>query len=196
MAKKLIYLDPGHGADENGHGDPGAVAGGLIEERIVSDDGANLGLCQRLAHHLRERGYTVRMTRGEDEFVPLEQRGPMAVRDHADLFVSCHINAGGGEGLEVWIHPRAQRDESKLAALILQKCLQRPEMTGVKSRGIKKQRWRVLSDCVDHMPCVLIETMFIDNAEDRKHLADRHFREAWSLGVADAIDAFFGHRAL
>lgn len=80
---RRIIVDPGHG----GH-DPGAMHNGLREKDITLD--VSLRLKQILE---AEFGFEVLMTRGQDRFVPLEERTAYANSNAADLFVSVHVNS-------------------------------------------------------------------------------------------------------
>jgi N-acetylmuramoyl-L-alanine amidase len=88
MARQLglgaskIVIDPGHG----GH-DPGALGAGISEAEVVLD------VALRLQKLLREAGVDVVLTRRTDDYVPLEERTAIAVREQADLFLSIHANA-------------------------------------------------------------------------------------------------------
>src|SRR5690625_2868202 len=92
MAK--IYLDAGHG----GH-DPGAVGNGLREKDVV------LKIVKYARDYLLKnyKGVSVRLTRTTDKYLSLSQRANDANRWGADVFVSVHINAGGGKGYEDFI---------------------------------------------------------------------------------------------
>src|SRR5699024_9385880 len=91
---KVIVIDPGHG----GH-DPGATANGLKEKDLVLD------IAKRLRSKLNGySGVKVIMTRTTDRFLTLTQRTNIANRNNADLFVSIHVNAGGGVGFESFIY--------------------------------------------------------------------------------------------
>ena len=78
-----VVIDPGHGGK-----DPGAVANGLHEKDIVLDVALQLG--QYIENRL---GVNVVYTRTDDRFIPLEERGHMANRAEAKLFLSLHVNA-------------------------------------------------------------------------------------------------------
>jgi N-acetylmuramoyl-L-alanine amidase len=52
-------------------------------------------------------------------------------------------------------------------------------------RGVKSGPFYVLVGA--HMPCALIETAFIDHAEEGGHLGDPTYREAFARGIAAAI---------
>lgn len=81
----LIVLDAGHG----GH-DPGASGAGGEREKDVT-----LAAAQELSALLQERGFSVRLTRPDDSFVPLDQRVERARAWGADLFLSLHADAAG-----------------------------------------------------------------------------------------------------
>lgn len=86
----LVVLDPGHGGK-----DPGAIGvSGTYEKHIA------LAAAQTLKAQLEANGkYRVALTRGSDEFIPLEHRVEIARRQRADLFVSMHADAVGDQGV-------------------------------------------------------------------------------------------------
>ncbi len=79
-----VVVDPGHG----GH-DTGTISRtGVIEKELVLD------LAKRLGTLIEERlGAEVVYTRADDTFVPLEDRTALAMAQHADLFLSIHVNS-------------------------------------------------------------------------------------------------------
>jgi len=106
---KKIFIDPGHGG-----ADSGAVAFGLVEKDI------NLTVTKLLKKELQQYGFDVKMSRETDIYVGLIQRANMANEWNADIFISIHHNAGGGDGWEI-IHSMMsnKKDKSKqLAELI------------------------------------------------------------------------------
>ena len=80
----IVVVDPGHGGK-----DPGAVgAKGEREKDVV------LAISQLLAKRLkREKGFTVKLVRNDDFFVPLRKRVEIARRYKADMFISVHADA-------------------------------------------------------------------------------------------------------
>ena len=68
--------------------DPGATNEGAAEKDLALDAARELR-----AALLRTGHYQVVMTRDTDQFIPLEQRMQIARREHADLFISLHVNA-------------------------------------------------------------------------------------------------------
>ncbi len=80
----MVVVDPGHGGK-----DPGAVgAKGEREKDVV------LAIAQVLAKRLkREKGFTVKLVRNDDFFVPLRKRVEIARQHQADMFISVHADA-------------------------------------------------------------------------------------------------------
>ncbi len=80
----LVMLDPGHGGK-----DPGAIGYAGTYEKHISIAAAT-ELQQRL---LRSGHYRCQLTRGDDRFIPLEDRVAIAQGRQAALFVSMHADA-------------------------------------------------------------------------------------------------------
>ena len=92
----LIVVDAGHGGKDlgaKGHG-------GLLEKDV------NLAIALRLRDILRSRyKYSVVLSREDDTFLSLEERGVIANKKNADIFVSVHANAAerrGAYGVETY----------------------------------------------------------------------------------------------
>ena len=83
LGVRSIIIDPGHGGE-----DTGAIGrGGTREKDIVLD------IARRLKRRLDARAQTeVLLTRDGDHTLPLAERVAIAHADHADLFVSVHLN--------------------------------------------------------------------------------------------------------
>jgi len=92
----LIVVDAGHGGKDlgaKGHG-------GLLEKDV------NLAIALRLRDILKSRyKYSVVLSREDDTFLSLEERGVIANKKNADIFVSVHANAAerrGAYGVETY----------------------------------------------------------------------------------------------
>lgn len=85
-----VAIDMGHGGS-----DPGARGKGMQEKKI------NYNVGKKLKTLLENDGFEVIMTRKEDEFVGLSDRANIANSAGADIMVSIHHNAGGGDGFEI-----------------------------------------------------------------------------------------------
>lgn len=89
---QTIVIDPGHGGI-----DPGATGHQGLQEKVVA-----LDIAKRLRDKLAVSGqYRVLLTREEDLKVSLKERIAFAKENHADLFISTHINSlpAGSEAL-------------------------------------------------------------------------------------------------
>lgn len=144
MSKK-IYINPGH-SDK----DPGAV--GYERER---------DLCEKTAKYmnayLRDK-YVCELKKTPGTMGKLKDICKDANSWGADLFVSIHFNAGGGDGYEAWVYSKANVELGK----IFEKHV---KAIGQNSRGVKVQPgFVVLRDT--NMPAVLNEGAFVDNLKD------------------------------
>jgi N-acetylmuramoyl-L-alanine amidase len=95
-APRLLMIDPGHGGR-----DPGAIGVSGTHEKDVT-----LDIGRRMAEALSARpGLTVRLTRDDDTFLPLEERVKLARDAEADLFISVHADSApnpSARGLSVY----------------------------------------------------------------------------------------------
>ena len=80
----LVVVDAGHGGE-----DPGAIGPRKTKEKVVV-----LDIAKRLAKLINnEKGFTAKLTRTADYFIPLRKRRDKARELRADLFVSVHADA-------------------------------------------------------------------------------------------------------
>lgn len=182
-----ICLDPGH----NSFGvDTGAEGNGLREQDI------NLAICRELRPLLQYNGFTVVMTRdgdlvnglssGYSLVQSLQTRVDIAERAGADLFVSVHVNAGGGTGQEVLIYGSGGKAE--VAANKVYDQIN--SISGWTNRGVKVQNVMVLRET--SMPAILTENGFIDSVSDSAKLKDPAFIHSLAVAHAKGICDYFG----
>jgi N-acetylmuramoyl-L-alanine amidase len=80
----VIAVDAGHGGD-----DPGAIGPGRLREKDVT-----LAIAKELVDALNaEQGFSAKLVRTSDYFIPLKKRRDIARDMQADLFVSIHADA-------------------------------------------------------------------------------------------------------
>src|SRR5699024_7079776 len=106
-------------------------------------------------------GHKVILTRTNDKYLTLAERAAFANRNNADLFVSMHINAGGGTGYESFIHTNTQAATSGMQNLVHAEAMREMKVT---DRGKKRANFAVLR--LTKMPAILPENLFIDRKED------------------------------
>ena len=149
-----VFLGVGHGGS-----DSGAVG------YIVEKDGA-LVIATACKDYLEANGVEVRMSRYIDEDESLTSKINECNAYNPDLCADIHLNAGGGDGAEVF-HSVIGGKGKILAENILKEL----EAIGQNSRGTKT---KVDTDGTDYFgfirctnaPAVITEAYFVDNAND------------------------------
>jgi len=179
--KLTIILDAGHGGS-----DPGASANGLLEKNLT------LEITKRVASLLTGINLNVIMTRSDDRFLELSERSSLANDIGASLFVSIHINSGGGEGIETWWNDKNTKpgESNQLANNIQSEII---KSTNAKDRGVKGRTpnngdFHVTR--VPNMPSALVEVGFIDNKNDANKLKNNAFLQNAAQGIANGIKLF------
>jgi N-acetylmuramoyl-L-alanine amidase len=185
LAGKLVVVDPGHGGHDNG-----AKGYGVREKDL------NLIIGLELAKDLSAQGATVIMTRHTDVFIPLTTRAEIANSNHADFFISCHINSTGGDGSQsggITFH-----HFGKAVSRLLGECVQaeiakvsKVPNLGVWSDGkIYHSGFSVLRQT--EMPGVLLELGFINHPKDVKRMCQPEFQKAVPAAIVRGLKVFLG----
>ena len=175
MAKK-VYIGVGHGGS-----DPGAVAYGRKEKELALD------IALACKNELVRNGVSVKISRETDSSVWLEDRIAECNKYAPDCAVDIHLNAGGGDGAEVF-HSKADSSDDALAQNILNEII----AIGQNSRGLKT---KLASNGTDYfgfirqIKCksVLVECAFMDNATDVKIVDTLEERKAMGVAIAKGI---------
>lgn len=170
-----VFLSAGHGGS-----DPGAVSNGLYEKTI------NLNTLLSCKEELVRHGVDVVCSRETDQSDPVAQEVIEANASEADLAVSFHANAGGGDGFEVYYY-NTNAKATNLARL----CEKYVESLGQNSRGIKHGNHLYFIKNTK-MTAVLVESFFVDNKTD-KLIGDTILEQkAFGVAYAKAILEYFG----
>lgn len=170
-----VFLSAGHGGS-----DPGAVGKGLKEKDL------NLEIMAACGAYLESQGLTVFYSRTCDENDPVGEEVREANSCGADIAVSFHNNASGGDGSETYYYPYSE--QSKRLAKLLEEA---STALGQNSRGIKGTT-SLYFITKTAMPAALVETAFIDNANDIKIIDEQRERRAFGVGYGMAICQYFG----
>jgi N-acetylmuramoyl-L-alanine amidase len=113
----------------------------------------------------------------------------LANRDNAHLFISCHYNAGGGEGAETYYFSGSRRGK-RAAELIYNQVLK----SGIyrRNRGVKTANFFVLRET--KMPAVLVEYGFMDDPglEEAAQMVDHQVQKAFAVATAKGVCEYFG----
>lgn len=170
-----VFLSAGHGGS-----DPGAVANGLKEKTI------NLNTLLACKEELVKHGVNVVCSREKDADDPVAQEVKEANASNADLAVSFHANAGGGDGFEAFYYSKNNHGK-KLAQL----CEKHVKNLGQNSRGVKTgDKLYFIKNT--KMVSVLVESFFVDNIADKKVGDTKEEQRAFGVAYAKAILEFLG----
>jgi N-acetylmuramoyl-L-alanine amidase len=172
-----IFIDPGHGGN-----DPGATANGLFEKDLT------LSIALKLkAELLKYENVQVKLSRENDTYLTLSERAKMANDWGADIFISIHINAGGGVGFESYIYNGSVSTSTIAYQNIIHEEI--VKVTGWNDRGKKRENYAVLRET--KMPAILTENGFIDNTTDANKLKNDSFLDNISQGHVNGIVKVF-----
>lgn len=173
MAK--VFLSAGHGGS-----DPGAVANGL-QEKVI-----NLNTLLACKIELERHGVTVVASRIKDENDPVSQEVKEANASGADVAVSFHANAGGGDGFEAFYY--ASSSKGKKLAQLGEKYV---KQLGQNSRGLKSGNHLYFVKKTK-MTAVLFESFFVDNVTDKQIGDTVAKQQAFGVAYAKAILEYLG----
>lgn len=174
MAKK-VYVDAGHGGS-----DPGAV-------KYVTEEHVNLTMALACRDYLKANGVEVKMSRTTDKDTDLNKICRDANAWGADLAVSLHNNAGGGDGFEVYYS--VVGGKSKTLAKNIEKEVKK---IGQNSRGVKIRKGDGGADYygfirMTSMPAIICEGAFVDNKTDVKAIDTKAEQKTFGYAYARGI---------
>ncbi len=118
--RRVIAVDAGHGGVDVG------MTGPLGGRRFLQENDVTLAIARDVAAELESRGFTTVLTRDRDTLIALGDRGRIAGRAGADVFVSIHVNAANprwpdaasARGFETYFLAEARtEDEARVAAM-------------------------------------------------------------------------------
>ncbi|MFH0070694.1 N-acetylmuramoyl-L-alanine amidase [Peribacillus sp. NPDC056705] len=167
-----IFIDAGHGGT-----DPGAVGNGLKEKDLT------LKIATMVKSMLEDyKDVSVKMSRTGDTYPSLSARTKAANEWGANIFLSIHINAGGGTGYEDYIYTSASAKSKEYQSTIHTEIM---KLIDMKDRGKKSANYQVLR--TSSMPAVLTESGFIDHAGDAAKLKTSMFIENLAKGHVNGL---------
>ena len=174
MSKK-IYINPGH-SDK----DPGAI--GYETERELNLKVSNYMFYYLVANY----DCDVRVYSNDSLNAVCDDANEWG----ADLFVSNHFNAGGGDGYEALVYSKNRVELGKIFAKYVEAAGQNLRPYG-EAPGVKiKTNLHVLK--YTHMPAVLNEGAFVDNRQDIKDWDEEHELQKLGEAYAKAAAEFLG----
>lgn len=154
----LIGVDKGH-----------AISGSVGAIGILNEVTENRKIGNKLISVLKEMGHTAidcscdKANSSSEQLASIKQK---ANAQKLDLFVSIHLNAGGGHGTETYVYvgnyPNKTQDKEtarRVNSEIVKSC-------GFRDRGVKEADFYVLRETIS--PAILTEICFVDSSEDSR----------------------------
>ncbi|GIN69660.1 hypothetical protein J14TS2_01350 [Bacillus sp. J14TS2] len=196
-AKIKVFLDPGHGGY-----DTGAIAGGVREADL------NLTVAKKVEKLLKNRGYSVYMSRNNDNYVDLYDRPRMANNLDADIFISIHHNSTAStttivNGIESYYYEYDKEYPSKInkdmhndpqrikKSVTLTNYIHHNmhRNTAAVNRGTRGASFAVVREA--KMPATLLELGYINNVSERIKLVTNSYQDKLAKAIADGVDQYF-----
>ena len=175
MAK--IYVGIGHGGS-----DPGAVANGYKEKDLT------LAIGKACYDELVRNGVNAKISRTTDKYMSVNEKVKESDSFGADYCLDIHINAGGGDGCEVFYHHLGGK--SKQLANNINQAL---KAIGQNSRGLKvKMNSKGNTDYFGIIrntkaSAVLVECGFIDTKADLAQFDTSAEQKKFGIAIAHGI---------
>jgi len=116
---RVVAIDPGHGGVDVG------MTGPIGGEHFLREKDITLGIARELARELQGLGMTGMLTRASDTLIALGDRGAIAARAGATIFVSIHVNAAppswgrtarSARGFETYYLAEARTEDARRVA--------------------------------------------------------------------------------
>ena len=182
-----ICISIGHGKSAKGGYDSGALGGNYQEFKIAREIGKYIGEVFK--------GYDCTAdVINYDATLYLTDRIAHVNKHGYDLAMEIHLNASGGTGSEVYYKHKSARGK-KLAGAISKSIA---NTFGIRDRGAKVKinpsngtdYFGFVRSC--KCESLLIETVFIDTASDRKHVVTAAGQRQCAEAIVKAIADFYG----
>ena len=178
---KRVYVGIGHGGS-----DPGAVANGFKEKDLT------LSIGKYCNERLKQYGIETKISRTTDIDSSINSKVAASNAFGADVCMDIHINAGGGDGSEVY-YSHVSPNGKKLAQLIVDAM----SAIGQNTRGIKTKLDSNGNDYfgmirMTDAPAVLVECAFIDNKTDIQIINTEAKRKIFGYAIADGVAKYLG----
>ncbi len=205
---KVIVVDPGHAYGK----DEGVKT--TIDGVNYSETELNMQVAEKLKSELEKRGFTVLMTRTENEkFIDLNDslshRVDVANEANAEFYISIHHNAVDGipdaNGVESY-YSVASKDDNYGGGIDSDRMEKSKQIAkqindnivkklNANNRGVKTDNQSAAGSLFvlknTNMPAVLVETGFLSNEEEAERCADPESQQLTAEAIAEVIAANF-----
>jgi N-acetylmuramoyl-L-alanine amidase len=187
--KGTIVIDAGHGGFDGGA--VGRVSG-------VHEDGLNLAVAKKLQSLFEKNGYTVIMTREDENAVggtkdeDMARRREIIGQSGADIVISIHMNKypdTSVSGPQVFFYEDSTEGE-KLARLVQQALIE--ALDPPKARTEHPEDYYILrsGDC----PAIIVECGFLSNEREEALLQEDDYQSRCAKAIYRGVDAYLSQR--
>lgn len=186
----IIVIDAGHGGFD----------GGAVSPNGVKEDSLNLAVAMKLKTMCFNQGYSVIMTREDENAIgstkndDMKKRKQIIENSNASVVISIHMNKFNDtscRGPVVFYHKDSTEGE-QLAKIMQEQLVAtlKPE----KPRVEKPETYYILrsGDC----PCVLVECGFLSNAKDEELLQTQDYQDKCASAIFKGLQLYFSQRYL
>lgn len=171
----IINLDLGHSISG-----PGTGASGLMSEVDV-----NRKVGSELIKLFHVGGHTVNNCTVDYATSTSEQLKGIVTKSNShkcDLFVSLHLNSGGGRGTETYVCTGASKSTNAIATRVNNSV---SNSCNFVNRGVKEAGFYVLKNTT--APAILVEICFVDSPEDSSKLNVLKIAKALYTGITGQV---------
>ena len=186
--EKIVLIDPGHGGSDGG----AKSKNGTIEKEI------NLQIALKLREHLEDIGYTVYMTREDNESIAeskkadLRKRVEMKKETNCDVYISIHQNMfsqASCYGAQVWY--ASNSDKSANLGKYVQNSLK--EAIDDNNKRVSKpagEAYLILRDGYEGAS-IIVECGFLSNYDEEIKLKTDEHQYKIVEGISNGINKYF-----
>ena len=193
----VVVIDAGHGGC-----DPGAIS----QDTLAVEKELNLAIAQKLQTYLQEAGYSVVMTRSDDNDLAADSSGSRKQADmrerkriieesDGDLMISVHQNSFPDSkyfGPQVFF--QKQRQEAAALALLVQSELNSFTAPDNKREAKSNDSYYILKN--SPMPAILVECGFVSNRPEAEKLRDEAYQKKVAWGIYSGIEKYLQSEGL
>lgn len=192
---KIIVLDPGHG-DPDG----GAVGhGGTVESTL------NLAVAKKVSRRLEKKGFTVIMTRKDENGIFTERSQSIREKKKEDMYNRLDIANDSGADLFISIHMNMFQDSKyrggevlysdKFENAVLLAELIQAELIAIdpdnQTRTAKKADSGIFLLKNAKIPAVLVECGFISNPDEEKLLSSKEYQDSVANAICAGVEKYY-----
>ncbi|MGI5848723.1 MAG: N-acetylmuramoyl-L-alanine amidase [Christensenellales bacterium] len=183
--KGVIVIDAGHG------GFDGGAIGRLTD---VREDVLNLCIAKKLQRLLAADGYTVIMTREDQNAVARTKKGDMnrrkeiIVNADADIVISIHMNKFKDSSASgpIVFYSEESIDGAKLASLVQQQL--NTALNPPRPRTFRPENYFILR--IGDASCILVECGFLSNEREERLLQTKDYQDKCANAIYRGVELY------